>query len=268
MNERFFEERGIYYRVSELQSERKTLLFVHGLSGSSSAWVEYERHFEDSYNIVTLDLRGHGRSRKYLFHGSYEPELIVDDIFALLQHLSIDRCIIIGHSFGTLLSLFALRQNPHMFSAAVFLSPTFGASRAWWIRFARLLASAYSVSSLFLPFSEKGRGHVDYAALGPTGDWSPRRIMKDIRNTTLRVYVFCMTHIYKYDVAEWWRGLRIPVLIIHGKLDTVIPAANAVVLSREIPRATLLLLNDANHILPLNNFGAVYEELKRFLSTV
>lgn len=268
MREELFGERGISYRVSVLSPEKKTLLFVHGLSGSSSAWVEYERHFEKEYNVITLDLRGHGKSRKYLFHNSYSPELIVDDIFALLRHLSVARCVIIGHSFGTLLALFALHQNPQMFSAAIFLSPTFGASRAWWIPFARVLAATYGTLSLILPFSEKGRGRVDYSKLLPTGDWSLRRILRDLHNTTLRVYVFCMMHIYAYDRIDWWRRLEMPVLIVHGKDDSVIPAANAIILGREIPHATLVLMDDANHILPLNNFDAALSALRRFLGSL
>lgn len=268
MKESFFEERGIYYRANEFKTQRKTLVFLHGLSGSSSAWVQYEKAFESEYNIVTLDLRGHGKSRKYLFHSAYNPELMVDDVFALLKHLSVESCVIVGHSFGTLLALFALHKNPRLFHAAIFLSPTFGASRAWWIPFARVLAILYSSLSLILPFREEGRGHVDYARLIPTGDWSLRRIVQDIHNTTLRVYLFCMTHIYGYDRIDWWRELRMPVLIVHGKQDTVIPVANALILAHEIPGAKLILLEDANHILPLNNFDAVRAELKNFFESL
>src|SRR3989344_7188178 len=128
MKECFFAERGIYYRVNGQLPGRATLLFIHGLSGSSSAWWPYERILENRYNIISPDLRGHGKSQKLLFYGAYTPELIADDIVKLLEHLEVKHCIIIAHSFGTLLALTALRQAPRIFEAAVFISPTYGAS--------------------------------------------------------------------------------------------------------------------------------------------
>ncbi|KKW45467.1 MAG: Carboxylesterase (Est-1) [Candidatus Kaiserbacteria bacterium GW2011_GWA2_58_9] len=266
MKESFFEERGLYYRTNDLREGRPTLVFIHGLSGSSSVWPPYERYFEDSFNVVSMDLRGHGRSRKLFFYSAYSPELIAEDILALLSHLAIRRCIVIGHSFGTLLALSAIKQAPEQFSAVVFLSPTYGASDAWWLPFARVFTSVFAFLSVLLPFNPKPRGHVDYSTYAPTGDWSLRRIIPDIRNTSLRVYLFCTQHIYKLDTEEWWRGLDIPVLIVHGKKDTVIPVTSAEKLHTLLPSSKLVLLENANHILPVNNISEVTAVLSSFLA--
>ena len=268
MKEHFFEERGIYYRTNDLHPDRPTLLFVHGLSGSSSVWLPYERYFEDSYDIVSLDLRGHGKSRKFFLYSAYSPELIADDIVALLNHLAIPRCIVIGHSFGALLALVAIKEMPQKFSAAIFISPTYGVSFAWWLPIARALALAFGFLSLLLPFDSNPRGHIDYAKLAPTGDWSLRRVVPDIRNTSLRVYVFCMKHIYKLDTDKWWRGLNIPTLIVHGKKDTIVHVRNAKSLAHLIPTAQLVVIEGGNHILPVNNFEDVCAEIARFLAAV
>jgi len=265
MKEALFEERGLYYRANEYLPNRQTLLFVHGLSGSSSVWLPYERAFEDSYNIISLDLRGHGRSRKLFFYDAYTPDLIAEDITALLKHLSIEHCIVVGHSFGTLLALSAIKQAPGKFSAAVFLSPTYGASQAWWLPFAQVVTAIFGALSLVLPFNSEPRGHVDYSKYAPTGDWSLRRIIPDIRNTSARVYIFCVRHIYRLDTDEWWHGLTLPVLIVHGKKDTVIPVANAERLHKLLPDSQLVLMENANHILPVNNIPEVTETLRGFL---
>jgi len=266
MEEAFLEERGIYYRRNEFRADRSTLLFIHGLSGSSSVWLPYERSFEDSCNIISMDLRGHGKSKKLLFYSSYSPELVADDIVALLDHLTVHRCIIVGHSFGTLLALLAIKQAPGKFSAAIFLSPTYGASSAWWLPFARALASIFGFLSLLLPFDESPRGHVDYSKYVPTGDWSPRRIIPDLRNTSLRAYIFCMKHIYRLDTDEWWHGLQLPVLIVHGKKDTMIPVGQAKKLHMLMPNSKLVLLENANHVFPINNVPEVIAAIKSFLA--
>jgi len=52
----------IYYRKNTFKSNLQTIVFIHGLSGSSSAWHPYEKRLEKSVNILSIDLRGHGRS--------------------------------------------------------------------------------------------------------------------------------------------------------------------------------------------------------------
>ena len=266
MKEHFFEARGLYYRSSDINPHRQTLVFVHGLSGSSSVWVPYERQLEAECNIISMDLRGHGKSRKFLFYTAYTPELIASDINALLDHLHVPRCVIVGHSFGTLLALSALKQRSERFSAIIFLSPTYGASASWWLPFAHMLVAFFRTLSLILPFDPAPRGHVDYSRYAPTGDWSLRRIIPDIRNTSLRVYVFCVQHIYNEDTDSWWKGSTTPTLIVHGGKDTVIGVAHAEKLHRLLPRSRLVLLPNDNHILPVNNIPEVTQAIRDFLA--
>ncbi|MBI2612938.1 alpha/beta hydrolase [Candidatus Kaiserbacteria bacterium] len=264
MRENFFEERGLSFRSNQFRGDRPTLVFVHGLSGSCSAWYPYERIFEDKYNILTFDLRGHGKSRKFFFYNTYAPELMGDDIIALLTYTGIERCILVGHSLGSLLALAAIKQAPERFSSAVFLSPTYGASGAWWLPIGFAAVAVFGLLSLILPFTEQGRGRLDYAKYAPTWDWSPRRILSDIRLTSARVYVFCMRQIYSRDTRDWWFGIKIPVLLIHGKRDTVIPIRNAKELLTLMPSAKLVVLENGNHILVVNNVEEVAAEIDQF----
>ena len=94
MKELFFSEKGIYYRINEFEEGKSTLVFIHGLSGSSSSWTEYEKRLESNYNILNLDLRGHGTSKRYRNFQDYKLENITEDIRDLLQYLHIDKCIL------------------------------------------------------------------------------------------------------------------------------------------------------------------------------
>ena len=69
MKELFFVEKGIYYRINDFKPDRATLVLIHGASGSSSAWWPYEKMFENKYNMLTYDIRGHGMSKKYPNYG-------------------------------------------------------------------------------------------------------------------------------------------------------------------------------------------------------
>src|SRR5690348_17054682 len=103
MNESF-SPRGIYYRTNEFK-DRPTLIFVHGLTGSSSAWFPYEREFEEDYNLLTFDLRGHGRSEKPKHYRDYAISEFVADLEDLIDRLAIKEFNLISHSFGTVIAL-------------------------------------------------------------------------------------------------------------------------------------------------------------------
>src|SRR3989344_4538059 len=122
MQEGFLAERGIAYRTNTFVPGRKTLLFVHGLSGSLSAWYPYETIFEEKYNLITFDLRGHGLSVRPSRRG-YAMAEFVEDIYALLKHLRVEHCIIVSNSFGTLITMEFVRAPPGIAERAVLLSP-------------------------------------------------------------------------------------------------------------------------------------------------
>ncbi|OGN16935.1 MAG: hypothetical protein A3C88_00350 [Candidatus Yanofskybacteria bacterium RIFCSPHIGHO2_02_FULL_50_12] len=266
MKEVFFEERGIYYRANNLQSQLPTLVFIHGLSGSSSAWLPYEKVFEDRYNIISPDFRGHGKSRKRGRYNDYAIENIADDLVRLLQHLRVQELIVIGHSFGTLIALSIIRQLPGT-KKVMFISPTFKVENTWWLPVARVFVGVLYVFGPLFPFSTRPKRHVDYQKLTPTGDWSLRRIIPDILNTGIRVYSYCLRHVWTRDFHPWWKGMEVPSLILHGEVDTVVPVRSAQMLSELMPRAELRIIKEGNHILPVNNFKEVRDAIELFSST-
>lgn len=80
--------------------------FVHGAGGSSSIWHKQIREFKKEYNILLLDLRGHGASQPNLkdaFSESYTFEAITNDIVEVLDFEKIEKSHFVGISLGTIL---------------------------------------------------------------------------------------------------------------------------------------------------------------------
>lgn len=105
MIEHVCEARGMYYRTNTFSAGRPTVVLVHGVSGSSSAWKAYEARFESQYNLLTYDIRGHGKSKKYPRCRDYAIRHFVEDLHVLLEHLGVDTCILVSHSFSVLIAL-------------------------------------------------------------------------------------------------------------------------------------------------------------------
>jgi esterase len=74
------------------------ILILHGLFGSLDNWQTIAKNLsEDGHQIIIADVRNHGRS----FHDDdMRFETLNDDILHLMNHLNINKIILIGHSMG------------------------------------------------------------------------------------------------------------------------------------------------------------------------
>lgn len=265
MEEFFFVPKKIYYRTNEFRSGRPTLVFVHGLSGSSSAWLPYEKELQSVCNILSFDLRGHGKSEKPRAYSEYKIEKFAEDIDELLGYLNIKNFVLISHSFGCFVALAYLRKHQKNVSKAVFLAPHFSAKG---MMSAKVISPFLSLGIFFtkrLPFSGRAGGHVDYTRHQKSGDWNVRRMFADIKNTGIRAYLYATQQSYDFDGEDFLHRITIPTLIVHGKRDTIFPVRYGVLMAGKIKGSKLVLLEDADHVLVLNKGAKVLEEIKEFV---
>ena len=264
MTEHFLTDCGIYYRCNVRDPDRRTLVFVHGVSGSSSAWHAYERHFERRYNVVSYDLRGHGRSRRYPRLADYAVEHFIDDLTKLLDHLNVDQCVIVGHSFAAVWLLEFLRVSEARVQAAALLSADYDVGRSCRARVLGALLRPIGLLD-YLPFRPRAGRHVDYARYPMSGDWNARRMLADIGNTTLRVYLYCSRSIYAVKAEALLPAIRVPVLLVHGNRDSIFPVENSRYMARHIPHARVVVVEGADHILVLNYPDVICRSLEGLL---
>ncbi len=246
MTEHRFEKKNLYYRTNDFVAHRPTLVFVHGLSGSSSAWLAYEERFGRDYNVLSFDLRGHGKSGKPQRYEDYEIQRFVEDLHELLEHLGIEKSVVISHSFGTLIALDYLLQHQERVAASIFISPNFSIRQkalAALVKPASRIAGAIDT----VIRSPKNGGHTDYSNYPNSGDWNIPRMIADIRNTSMKTYLHCTRQSCIFDRMNALEQITVPVLIIHGKKDTIFPVNNSVELAKKIQGAKLVLLDNAAH---------------------
>lgn len=265
MNEGYLESRGIAYRTNDILPSRTTLVFIHGLSGSLSVWGPFEEKLQDRYNLVELDLRGHGKSRKYWRFGAYRIESFADDIEALINHLSIKQCVLISHSLGAIVALVFIRAHPEQVSQAIFISPALGTNGLLFEHLKhpeRLLGVFGAYLLAVFNFSRRGQ-RTDYARYRDTGDWNARRAFADISRMGPLPYLFSLAHLYGFNDSTWWPAVVMPTLLIHGSADTMVPAKYAVALSKKMPFKFVLLAK--NHLLPMNSIDEVARAIQDFI---
>ena len=95
----------LYYSTHELSKDAEWVTFIHGAGGSSSIWYKQIRDFKKHYNVLLVDLRGHGKSKKPIYTKikRYTFDVLGDEIIEVLDHLKIQKSHFIGISLGTIL---------------------------------------------------------------------------------------------------------------------------------------------------------------------
>ena len=78
------------------------ILFIHGWSQNHLCWAkQYESALADEFRLVAYDLRGHGMSEAPLEPEHYtDGELWADDVAAIIDELRLDRPVLVGWSYG------------------------------------------------------------------------------------------------------------------------------------------------------------------------
>ncbi|WP_309641672.1 alpha/beta hydrolase [Flavobacterium sp.] len=105
----------IHYTLYQNQSSSQWVTFVHGAGGSSSIWFKQIRDFQKHYNVLLLDLRGHGNSKvdvNEFVPKHYTFPFLANDILEVLDHLKIQKSHFVGISLGTILIRQFAETNP------------------------------------------------------------------------------------------------------------------------------------------------------------
>jgi len=95
----------LHYKTYEKGPVQDWVVFVHGAGGSSSIWFSQIRDFKKHFNVLLVDLRGHGKSQNLidLSKRKYTFRQISEEILEVLDHLKIQAAHFVGISMGTII---------------------------------------------------------------------------------------------------------------------------------------------------------------------
>lgn len=212
----FADLRGVklYY---EMYGSGKPVLFIHGNGGSMRDFKHQLHAFAKSYKVILVDSRAQGRSEDKGDSLSYE--MMADDLHALLQHLKIDSCNVVGWSDGGINALLLALRHPEkvrkLAATGANLWPDSTALDPWLYK--KILEwDADLAKQMVDPVKRNQRKLMHLMAVQP--------------NITL----------------EQLHKVRCPSLIIGGDHDVIIPE-HTVQIARAIPKSYLWILPNSGH---------------------
>lgn len=253
---------GIRLRY-ELWGEGETpLVLLHGLGSSADDWMLQLPAFATHFKCVPLDLRGHGASDKP--PGRYSVELFAADVAELLHQVGLAPAHILGLSLGGLVAQQLAMAHAAVVRSLVLINtfpglwpPTRGLLQMLWRRRDTILRSndmavvAAAVADALFPEPR----------LALLREWTARRLAVNdpdaYRRATLAVL--------RFRPDRRLDRLTLPVLIIAGDRDRVVPGIYQQRLRARLPHAQFVAIANSGHASPLDQPEAVNEAVLRFL---
>ncbi|MBT7655516.1 MAG: alpha/beta hydrolase, partial [Flavobacteriales bacterium] len=97
----------LHYSLHTTDASKQWITFIHGAGGSSSIWFKQIRYFSKHFNLLLVDLRGHGKSKNFFAQTKtikkYTFASITKDVLEVLDHEKIGKSHFVGISLGTII---------------------------------------------------------------------------------------------------------------------------------------------------------------------
>ena len=92
----------IYHRRFIHPKSTTWVVFVHGAGGSNVVWFRQLKEFKKYFNVLLVDLRGHGKSKTTdnVADSGYSFDEVALDVIHLMDHYHIEKAHLIGISLG------------------------------------------------------------------------------------------------------------------------------------------------------------------------
>jgi pimeloyl-ACP methyl ester carboxylesterase len=259
-------------------SERApVLVLVHGLGTDASAWNRLTDDLQRTARVITVDLPGYALTTAT---DRVPPATeLADGLAALLTRLGISSAVLIGHSFGGAVSLLTAQRHPDRCAGLVMIAPGgFGTELNPFLTLLNTRMGGRLLHSLYRPRASRTiqrlAGRVTSRAIGAA---DARLRIAELMETYERLRTEQARAQFRASVRESLTlsaavdrtaaaGLsrEIPILVLWGRDDRVLPAWQAQTVLRLLPWSVVHVLDGAGHTPHRSIPDAVRNEITAF----
>lgn len=212
---RYFDADGVrlFYRE---EGAGVPVVLVHGYGINADLNWRYSgvvRALRKKYRVITLDVRGHGRSGK-----PYEPEKygmeMVRDVIRLLDHLGIEKAHVVGYSMGGFITIKLTTTYPDRLLSAVPCASGFERPEGEKIEVLRQLTETLEQSESYGPL-------LRFLEPGVPPEWRIKMVdfLMGVINDNKAMWALMKAFVDLAVTEEDLRNNQVPVLSIVGTRD-------------------------------------------------
>jgi len=233
------------------------LIFVHGLESESLNWTQQMLDLRSRFHVYAIDLLGHGRTQQPDIAYSIEQQSEMLRQFLATQNIK--SADLVGVSMGGWIVLKLAVEHPEIVNRLVVADA------------AGLKFQTNVNAQTFLPRTREELTAF-MAVLTPRQYYVPYPITRDFLHqvaerawVTRRIFDSMLT--YQDMLDGKLQGVNIPVLIIWGKEEKLIPISVGEQMKQGLPNSSLLVCTDSGHLAVYECWKKLEPEVAEFLSS-
>jgi pimeloyl-ACP methyl ester carboxylesterase len=247
----------------QMAGEGQPFIIIHGLFGSADNWRSMAKFFSRFYQVISVDLRNHGRSP----HSEEQDfSLMAEDIAELCDDLKLDRVHVLGHSLGGKVAMQFAAMQPERINKLVIvdISP-----RQYFSQHTPLMDAMMALDLA----QYTTRAEVDEALSDEIQDKAVRQfllmnLVTDERGLFWRINLPALKANYQQLMAPVCEGieLNMPSLFVYGAQSDYVSADDRALIEQQFPEALLQPIDKAGHWVQAERpqqFKQVVEEFLR-----
>jgi pimeloyl-ACP methyl ester carboxylesterase len=243
-----------------------TLVLIPGMGLDAVGFVMLMARLHAHFRCVSFDLPEGADDGARLM--TYRHADHVADLFALLDHLAIRECILLGSSFGSTVALAALQAEPRRFPRAIVQG---GFAR-------RRLAPAEVLAASFARFFPGRLAHLPFARQvlehnqrAPFEDREPDVwdffVAQNLR-IPLRAFAARVLLIHRLDLRPILPTIKQPMLMVCGDRDPLVGKACEAELKQGLPVVSRAEIENCGHMPQLTHPEVMAEVVRQYLLPV
>ena len=222
------------------------IVLIHGLGGSSDWWRYNIKVLAERYLVSAVDLVGFGRNRLFVRKSKLPPQF--DDIAALLARWiesSFDQPVhLVGNSMGGHIAIHVVASRPD------------------------LVRSLVLVDATGIPFEVAPGAHIESLAM-PHGWRTVLLILaRDLSRAGPTATALSFARLLRDDARPLLKTLTLPVLLIWGETDPLVPLTYARQILELVPHAKLRVISRSGHVPMWENPHEFNEALLSFVDEI
>jgi pimeloyl-ACP methyl ester carboxylesterase len=228
-------------QVAFVGGDGPVLVLLHGAGGQAGTWFRVARELAKTHRLIVPDLAGHGASAPV--SGPIEVRKVLEAAEAVIGTLSnADRVTLVGNSLGAWIAMLIAHRHPGRVAMAVCIDG--GAIRGPDLS-ARLLPKNRSEARESIALTRDP----DRA---PVPDFVLDDIVRQARTGPLTRLAATAASMEAYTLSETQlHEITVPVRLIWGASDRLVPIEYAQRMVKTLPDATLATLDRCGHVPPL-----------------
>jgi len=253
----FIEIKEVEIHYKQRGDQEPVLILLHGFLANLDSWQPVMEPLATIGRVIAYDRPAFGLTeRPLVWNGAnpYAATTQVDMLIELMDQLGVEQAILVGHSAGGALAALAALEHPQRFQALILVDPAIytQGGNLGLIRLLGAIPQIDRIAPLFIRRVQKWGLDFGRRAWHDPTKLTPEVLARYLRPLRAEHWDRGLWEFTKaaqsLDLVNRLDELKLPVLVITGDDDRIVPTDESMRLAGELPNADMVVIPNCGHV--------------------